>query len=382
MKFLVLIPDGMADWRIEKLGNRTPLEVAEKPNLDFIAKEGSCGSALTVPKGFEPGSDVANLTILGVDVRKYYTGRGPIEALASGIKANLVFRCNLVRVSDVMLDYAGGRITDEEAKRVIEHLNSNKKHDFVKFYPGRSYRNLLAINRDFENDVKTYAPHDIQGKKISDFMPKGGKLAELLCELMEWSKEVLPAVTDKANMIWLWGGGKIPNFPKFSASFGLRGAMISEVDLLKGIANGLGFEFVEVEGLTGYIDTNYRGLVKATLKSLEKFDFVALHTEGIDEVSHEGDLEGKIEAIEIYDEKIVGKILDKADLDELKILLLPDHPTPIELRTHVAENVPFAIYGYEKDDVKTFSEFACAKGRYGSIDGLKLMDLFLRREKT
>ncbi|MEM4945867.1 MAG: phosphoglycerate mutase, partial [Archaeoglobaceae archaeon] len=217
MKFLVLIPDGMADWRIEKLGNRTPLEVAEKTNLDFIAKEGSCGSALTVPKGFEPGSDVANLTILGVDVRKYYTGRGPIEALASGIKANLVFRCNLVKVSDVMLDYAGGRITDEEAKRVIEHLNSNKKHDFVKFYPGRSYRNLLAINRDFENDVKTYAPHDIQGKKISDFMPKGGKLAELLCELMEWSKEVLPAVTDKVNMIWLWGGGKIPNFPKFSA---------------------------------------------------------------------------------------------------------------------------------------------------------------------
>ncbi|MCS7144718.1 MAG: cofactor-independent phosphoglycerate mutase [Archaeoglobaceae archaeon] len=381
MKFLLLIPDGMADWRIEKLGNRTPLEVAEKPNMDFIAKEGSCGSALTVPKGFEPGSDVANLTILGIDVRKYYTGRGPIEALANGIKARLVFRCNLVRVSDIMLDYAGGRISDSEAKKVIEHLNANKKIDFITFYPGRSYRNLLAIEKEFD-DVKTFPPHDIQGKKISEYMPKGGKLADLLCELMEWSKEILPAITEKANMIWLWGGGKIPAFPKFKEKFRMSGAMISEVDLLKGIAKGLEMEFIEVEGLTGYVDTNYRGLVRGTLKSLEKFDFVALHTEGIDEVSHEGNLEGKIEAIEIYDEKIIGKILDKADLSELKILMLPDHPTPIELRTHVAENVPFAIYGYEKDEVKTFSEFACAKGRYGSIDGLKLMDYFLRRSSA
>lgn len=378
MKFLLLIPDGMADWRIEKLGNRTPLEVAEKPNMDFIAKEGSCGSALTVPKGFEPGSDVANLTILGVDVRKHYTGRGPIEALANGIKAKLVFRCNLVKVSDVMLDYAGGRISDAEAKKVIDYLNANKKYEFVRFYSGKSYRNLLAVDRDFE-PVKTYAPHDILGKKIAEFMPEGGELAKILRDLMEWSKIVLPSVSEKVNMIWPWGGGKIPEFPKFREKYGLRGAVISEVDLLKGIANGLGMDFVEVEGLTGYVDTNYKGLVRQTLKSLEKFDFVVLHTEGIDEISHEGNLEGKIEAIEIYDEKIVGKILDKADLGELKIMLLPDHPTPIALRTHVAESVPFAIYGYERDDVKTFSEFSCAKGRFGSIDGLRLMDYFLRR---
>lgn len=321
MKFLLLIPDGMADWRIEKLGNRTPLEVAEKPNMDFIAKEGSCGSALTVPKGFEPGSDVANLTILGVDVRKHYTGRGPIEALANGIKAKLVFRCNLVKVSDVMLDYAGGRISDAEAKKVIDYLNANKKYEFVRFYSGKSYRNLLAVDRDFE-PVKTYAPHDILGKKIAEFMPEGGELAKILRDLMEWSKIVLPSVSEKVNMIWPWGGGKIPEFPKFREKYGLRGAVISEVDLLKGIANGLGMDFVEVEGLTGYVDTNYKGLVRQTLKSLEKFDFVVLHTEGIDEISHEGNLEGKIEAIEIYDEKIVGKILDKADLGELKIMLL------------------------------------------------------------
>lgn len=379
MKYLLLIPDGMADWRIERLGNKTPLEVADKPNMDFIAKEGSCGTALTVPKGFEPGSDVANLTILGIDVREYYTGRGPIEALAKGLSARIVFRCNLVKASEVMLDYAGGRITDAEARKVIEQLNANKTYDFVRFHAGKSYRNLLAIDREFKDSVKTYAPHDIQGKKISDFLPEGGELAKLLRELIEWSKSVVSAVTEKANMIWPWGGGKIPNFPRFREKYGLTGAIISEVDLLKGIARGLGMEFVDVEGVTGYVDTNYRGLVRQTLRSLEKFDFVVLHTEGIDEVSHEGNLEAKIEAIEIYDERIVGKILDKVELSELRIMILPDHPTPVALRTHVAENVPFAIYGYERDDVKSFSEFSCARGRFGSVDGLKLMDYFLRR---
>lgn len=377
MKFLLLIPDGMADWRVEKIGRKTPLEVADKPNIDFIAKEGACGKAQTIPKGFEPGSDIANLTILGIDVTKYYTGRGPIEAMANGIYAKLVYRCNLVKASDVMLDYAGGRISDEEARKVIKHLNEKKKYDFIEFHPGRSYRNILAIKKDFEI-AKTFAPHDIQGKKISDHLPRDGKLAELLIELIEWSKDVVVEVTEKVNMIWPWSGGKMPNFPKFRESYKLKGAMISEVDLLKGIAKGLEMEFIEIEGVTGYVDTNYKGIVRGTLKALNKFDFVAVHTEGIDEVSHEGDLEKKIEAIEIYDEELVGRILDKADLSELRILLIPDHPTPIELRTHVAESVPFAIYGLEKDDVKTFSEFSCAKGRFGLIDGLKLMPIFLR----
>ncbi len=377
MKFLLLIPDGMADWRIEKLGGKTPLEVADKPNIDFIAKEGACGKAKTIPEGFEPGSDVANLTILGIDVKKYYTGRGPIEALANGINAKLVYRCNLVKATDIMLDYAGGRISDEEAKKVMKYLNKRKKYDFLEFHAGRSYRNLLAIKKDFEV-AKTFAPHDIQGKKISEHLPSDGKLAEVLIELIEWSKKVVPEVTEKANMIWPWGGGKMPNFPNFKGTYGLKGAMISEVDLLKGIARGLGMEFLEVEGVTGYIDTNYKGIVRRTLKAMDEFDFVAVHTEGIDEVSHEGDLEKKVEAIEIYDEEIVGRILDKADLSELRILLIPDHPTPIELRTHVAESVPFAIYGLERDDVKTFSEFSCAKGKFGMIDGLKLMPIFLR----
>lgn len=377
MRFLLLIPDGMADHRIEKLGGKTPLEVADKPNMDFIAKEGACGKANTIPKGFEANSDIACLTILGIDVKKYYTGRGPIEALANGISAKLVYRCNLVKATDVMLDYSGGRISNEEAKKVIKRLNEKKKYDFIEFHVGKSYRNLLAIKKDFEV-AKTFAPHDIQGKKISDHLPKNGKLAELLVELIEWSKSVVPEVTEKANMIWPWSGGKMPNFPKFQEIYKLKGAVISEVDLLKGIAEGLGMEFLEVEGVTGYIDTNYKGIVRRALKALENFEFVVVHTEGIDEVSHEGDMEKKIEAIEIYDEEVVGKILDKADLSELRILLIPDHPTPIELRTHVAESVPFAIYGLERDDVKTFSEFSCAKGRYGLMDGLKLMQIFLR----
>lgn len=377
MKFLLLIPDGMADRRIEKLGGKTPLEVADKPNIDFIAKEGACGKAETIPEGFEAHSDIACLTILGVDVRKYYTGRGPIEALANGIKAELVYRCNLVRATDVMLDYSGGRISDEEARKVIRRLNEKKKYDFIEFHAGKSYRNLLAIRKDFEV-AKTFAPHDIQGKRISDYLPRNGKLAEILTELIEWSRSIVPEVTEKANMIWPWSGGRMPSFPNFRKSYGLRGAMISEVDLLKGIAKGLGMEFLEVEGVTGYVDTNYKGIVRRTLKALEEFDFVAVHTEGIDEVSHEGDLEKKIEAIEIYDEEIVGRILDRADLSELRILLLPDHPTPVELRTHVAESVPFAIYGLEKDDVKIFSEFSCAKGKFRFLDGLRLMQIFLR----
>jgi 2,3-bisphosphoglycerate-independent phosphoglycerate mutase len=379
MKYLLLIPDGMADWRIKELGNKTPLEVADKPNMDFLAKEGSCGIAKTVPDGFEPGSDIANLTILGVDVRIYYTGRGPIEALARGVSSKIVFRCNLVKVENgIMVDYSGGRISDAEARKVISALNESRPYDFVKFYAGTGYRNLLCIDRDFDFKVKTTPPHDIQGKPISPYLPKNGELADLLLELMEISKEVVPSVTDKANMIWPWGGGKMPKFPSFKAKWGVKCALISEVDLIKGIGKGLGFEVIEVEGVTGYIDTNYKGLAKAVIKCLDKFDFVMLHVEGIDEVSHEGDLEKKIEAISLYDEKIVGYIIDRIELEETRIMLLPDHPTPIELRTHTSDPVPFLLYGWKSDDVKSFDEFSCRKGRFGFVKELKLMDLMFR----
>ena len=375
---LLLIPDGMADWKNPKTG-KTPLEEADTPNMDFLAKEGACGTAKTVPKGYPPGSDVANMTILGIDVRKYYTGRGPIEALARGIDTRIAFRCNLVYVENgIMVDYSGNRIGDEEARKVIEALNS-EVDEGVRFHCGRSYRHVLAIDREFEEDevkkVKTTPPHDITGKKIDDYLPEGGKLAELLNELIDLSKTVLPEVTDRANMIWPWSGGRIPKFPRFADRFGVRGVMISEVDLLQGIGRALGMKVVEVDGVTGYVDTNYRGLAKAALRHLKE-GFVVLHLEGIDEAGHEGDYELKVEAIELYDEKIVGYILDRVDLEEVSIMLLPDHPTPVAVRTHVAEPVPFLLYGGKKDDVKEFTERSCRKGMFGEVNGLKLMNLF------
>ncbi len=380
MKYLLLIPDGMADWRVEELGNRTPLEVANTPNMDFLAKEGACGIAKTVPKGYEPGSDVANLTILGVDIRRYYTGRGPIEALAKGIRGKIVFRCNLVYVGNgIMVDYSANRISDEEAKEVINALNEACFYDFVRFHHGTSYRNLVTIDRDFDEDVKTIPPHDIQGEMIAKHLPKNGELAKLLIDLMELSKKVVPEVTRKANMVWIWGGGKMPNFPRFEKKWGIKGVMISEVDLLKGIGRGLGFEVVEVKGVTGYVDTNYRGLAKAVLREMKRVDLVVLHTEGIDEVGHEGDAEKKVEAISIYDEKIVGYIIDRIDLEETRIMLLPDHPTPVKVRTHVAEPVPFFVYGLKRDDVKRYDEFSCRKGKFGLIDGLRLMDIMFSK---
>ncbi len=378
MKYLVLVPDGMADWKVEELGG-TPLEVADTPNMDYIASRGACGIAKTVPDGFEPGSDIANLTILGVDVRKYYTGRGPIEALARGISGRIVFRCNLVRIEDgILADYSGGRISDAEARRAIRELNERKRWDFVKFHVGRSYRNLLVIDAEFEKIPRTFAPHDIQGKKIEEHMPRNGELAELLREIIYWSMDVLEEIDVAANAAWPWSGGRMPKFPRFDEMHGLRGAMITEVDLLEGIARGLGMEIISVEGLTGYVDTNYRGLVKSCLKALRNFDFVLLHTEGIDEVSHEGDAERKVEAIEIYDERIVGKILDRIDEEETRILLLPDHPTPVKLKTHVAEPVPFAILGVGRDDVRVFSERSCRRGRFGLVDGSELMGILTR----
>ena len=374
MKYILLIPDGMADWKIEELGNKTPLEVADTPNMDFLVKEGACGLAKTIPAGFEPGSDIANLTILGVDVRKYYTGRGPIEALARNIKGKIVFRCNLVYVENgIMVDYSGRRINDDEAREVINVLNESVKYDFVRFYTGKGYRNLLVINKDFKDNVKTTPPHDIIGKPINNYLPKDKKLADLLIELMELSKSVIPEITKKANLIWPWSGGRMPSFPKFKDRWKVDGVMISEVDLLKGIGRGLGLNIVEVDGATGYIDTNYKGLAKAVLRSLKKNDFVALHTEGIDEVSHEGDVEKKVEAISLYDEKIVGYIIDRIDLEEVRIMLLPDHLTPVKVRTHVDDPVPFLLYGWRKDDVSKFDEISCRKGKFGIIDGLNLM---------
>jgi len=376
MKYLLLIPDGMADLRIEELGNKTPLEVADKPNMDFLAKEGCCGIARTIPEGFEPGSDIANLTILGIDVRKYYTGRGPIEALYRGIKGKIVFRCNIVKVEGgLMIDYSGGKVEDDVAREIFKALNENIP-EFMRFYSGRSYRGLLVIEREY-CEVETTPPHDITGKPIINYLPRGCELSHVLIEIMERSKDVVPRFTEKANMIWIWGGGRIPSFPKFKDLYGLRAAMISEVDLIMGIGRGMGMDVIEVDGVTGYIDTNYKGLARATVKALNDYDFVMLHIEGIDEVSHEGDFERKVEAIEVYDEKIVGYIIDRIDLEDFRIMLIPDHQTPVKIRTHTRDPVPFTVFGLKRDDVRSFDEFSCRKGRFGFVEGLRLMRLMI-----
>lgn len=378
MKYLLLIPDGMADWSYEELGNKTPLEYAEPENMNYLAKESICGIAKTIPDGFEPGSDIANMTILGVSPKKYYTGRGPLEALAKGVEGRIFFRCNLVYVeNEKMIDYSGNRISDSEAKKAFEHLNRNSPYDFVKFYHGVSFRGILALRKEFENIPKTYPPHDIMGREISKYLPSGGELSKILIDLMEWSAEALEEINCSANMIWPWSGGRKPDMPKFRESYGLKAGMISEVDLLKGIGRAMEMDIIEVPGTTGYIDTNYRGLAKSAIKALKTQDFVVLHTEGIDEVSHEGDLERKIEAINLYDEKILGYILDRIDLEDVKIMLLPDHPTPVAMRTHVAEEVPVMIKNGRKDDVTVFSERTCKKGKLGNVDGLELMGIFL-----
>ncbi|WP_456369984.1 cofactor-independent phosphoglycerate mutase [Geoglobus sp.] len=379
MKYLILIPDGLADWEIERLGNRTPLEYAEPENMNYLAKEGICGIAKTIPDGFEPGSDIANMTILGVDPKKYYTGRGPIEAISLGVDGEVLFRCNLVYVENgVMVDYSGNRIGDAEARRAFDVLNRECEYDFVSFHHGVSFRGILSVHRDFGAVPRTYPPHDIMGEKYEKYLPSDGRLAEILVDLMNWSTEVLGEMNCRANMIWPWSGGKKPAFPDFRQRYGIEGAMISEVDLLKGVGKAMGMEIIEVPGVTAYIDTNYRGLARAALRGLRKYDAVVLHTEGIDEVGHEGDAEKKVEAILMYDEKIVGYLLDRLDLDETRILLIPDHPTPVKLRTHVAEDVPFVIKNGRKDDVRVFSERACRKGGLGRVDGLELMNLLLR----
>ena len=227
-KYLLLIPDGMADREIDLLGRRTPLEVADTPNMDFLARWGSTGIAKTVPQGYEPGSDIANLTILGVDVKRYYTGRGPLEALARGVRGEYVFRCNLVYVKNgIMADYSGRRVSDFEARELINHLNKTKEFDFIHFYPGRSYRNLLVINKSFDDsNTTTTPPHDIQGEPIEKYLPKGGELAKLLRLLIKWSEEVLRELKSKPNLIWPWGGGKMPSFISFEELYGIKASMI------------------------------------------------------------------------------------------------------------------------------------------------------------
>ena len=387
MKYIVIVGDGMADYSLEELNGKTPLQSANIPNMDRIAKNGKNGTIKTIPDSMEAGSDVGNLSILGYNPEIYYTGRGPLEAAGIGLKFDeddVIFRCNLItELNNEIIDHAAGHITTKEAKILIELLDEKIGKNGVKFHMGISYRHILSLK--CKDGVKCAPPHDVIGQSIYNNMPTGddGFLKNLIVE----SKSILEKheinIKRKkegkrpANMIWPWGQGKLPKIPLFKEKYGLSGSVISAVYLIKGIGRSSGMDVVDVPGATGYLDTSYENKAKYAIKSLKKNDFVFVHVEAPDEAAHMGNLEEKLKAIERVD-FLVGYVLDKLK-EPYKILVLPDHFTPIPVKTHTREPVPFAIYSSEGegDSVKSYDEESAKKGSFGEIIGENLMDVFM-----
>lgn len=363
MKYIVILGDGMADLPNAELNNKTPLEVAKKPNIDSLAQKGLCGVVKTVPNGMKPGSDVANISMMGYAPEENYTGRSPLEALSIGVDMlsdDIAVRCNLVTLSDEknysdkrMLDYSAGEISTEEAKALIEAVDKALGNEKMRFYAGVSYRHCLIVHN---SKVGTHQvpPHDISGKVIGEYLPSGFN-GELMKALMEKSYGVLvnhPINLERikkgknpANSIWLWGEGTKPSMPSFAEKYGKKAAVISAVDLLKGIGIATKMEIIEVENVTGTLNTNFDGKAKACVDALKQgIDYVYLHMEAPDECGHQGDLKGKIKSIELIDEKVVGYILKELKGTDFALLIAPDHPTPISLKTHTSVEVPFVIY--------------------------------------
>jgi len=382
VKVLVVLGDGMADEPLAELGGKTPLEYALTPNFDRIAREGACGMVRTIPPGCEAGSDIANLSLLGYDPKKYYTGRGPLEAASMGVplgERDIAYRCNLVTVTDgVMEDFSAGHIPSSDGGPLIRAVAAGVEG--VSLYPGVSYRNLMMVPSG--EGAETTPPHDIVGERVEAHLPRGGD-ARILVRVIERSREILrdqPVNRERiargqrpANMVWPWSGGRKPALPSFRALHGLSGAMISAVDLLNGIARLAGMEVIRVPGATGYLDTDYGAKARYATEALKRFDFLYLHVEAPDEAGHMGSVEEKVRAIERVD-GMVGTIMETFDGI---IAVLPDHPTPIRVRTHTPDPVPFAVRGLLKDRTRRFTEREAAQGGYGTIDGTGFLPLIL-----
>ncbi|HJJ83592.1 MAG TPA: cofactor-independent phosphoglycerate mutase [Methanocorpusculum sp.] len=383
MKYLLILADGAADEPLEELGGKTPLEVAKKPNMDMIARKGRCGMLKTVDESMTPGSDVANMSILGYDPEKYYTGRGALEALSMGIPFgddDMAYRCNLVTIENgKMKDFAAGHITSEEGAELFKSLQ--EKIPGLRFYPGVSYRNVMMFPGG--EGVESYPPHDIVDEVVDNYMPRGPD-ADTVMKAMVRAADVFEkhpvnlarkaAGKNPATTIWPWSSGKKPAMPKFEEMFGKKGAMISAVDLLFGIAACCGMEIVKVEGATGYLDTNYMGKAKAAVETLKgDADFVYMHVEATDEAGHLGSIEEKIKAIERLDEAI-GYILENFDGC---VMLMPDHPTPIAKKTHTHDAVPFVVMGKdEADGVTAYTEKDVREnGAYGLMKAVDLLPM-------
>ena len=410
MKYLVVIGDGMADFPVEELGGKTPLMAASKPSMDHMAQNGFCGNVVTIPTGFPPGSDVACMSIFGYDPAKYYTGRAPIEAYGMGVSMNetdIAFRCNLVYLEAnlsrvVMGDYSAGHITTEEAAELVHDLQGAIGgaigNDEFRFYPGVSYRHLM-IWRNGKEAMQTTPPHDILDKEVIDYLPKG-EGASTLVKLMSDSQLFLkdhPVNKRRqerglkpANSIWLWGQGKKPYFPPYVEKYGVRGAAVTAVDLIKGIGALAGFETPHVEGATGYLDTNYGAKARAALALLGRYDIVYVHVEAPDEASHNGNLKEKLRAIERIDKEILEYLLSNTG-DDVRFLLTTDHATPLSLRTHYACAVPFVIYqrhglqkhGLQKHDPQKSGQMGSGRSYHESVgeeimNGEEMITRFLK----
>ena len=401
MKYIVILGDGMADYPVDFFDGKTILEVADKPTIDYMSKHGELGMCKTVQDGMKPGSDVANLSVMGYDTKKCYTGRSPLEAASIGVKMlddDVTFRTNLVTLSGeenyaekTMLDYSAGEITTEESTQLIEAIAKELDTDKIKFYPGISYRHLCVWNGGSMN-VDLTPPHDISDRCVGEYLPKG-EGADKLYEMMRKSEKILkdhPVNKDRiarglnpATSIWVWGEGTKPSVDNFYEKYGVKGAVISAVDLIKGIAKCAGMTSIDVEGATGNCETNWEGKAHAALDAiLDGYDFVYLHMEAPDEMGHQGKPEKKKEAVETIDKVVVSFLRDelqKRGID-YRMLIIPDHPTPISLKTHVSDPVPYIIYDSTNESDGSGLTYTEKNGESTGVfieKGYTLMDKFL-----
>lgn len=403
MKYVVILGDGMADEPIKELNNKTPLQYAKTPTIDSLAMLGEIGIVHTIPKGMTPGSDTANLSVMGYDPNLYYTGRSPLEAVSMGVsllESDVTFRCNLVTLSHggeydekTILDHSSDEISTEEANKLIKAVNEHFKSKDIEFFPGVSYRHLMVWHEG-DIDFELTPPHDILGKSIKDYLPKGAQ-KDLILNMMRESYDFLsihPINIERikrglrpANSIWIWGEGMKPKLPLFEEKYGLKGSVVSAVDLIKGIGICAGLESIDVEGATGNIYTNFEGKAMAAVNELKRGqDFVYVHVEAPDECGHRNELENKIRSIEFLDQRLIKIIVKELDLlgEDYKLMILPDHPTPISLRTHTADPVPYLIYrkNKEKPNMEQKYDEIYAQGvKNRFTKGYELIDYFLKK---
>jgi 2,3-bisphosphoglycerate-independent phosphoglycerate mutase len=393
MKQILIIPDGFADRPIDLLRGRTPIEAARTPHMDSLAIAGKVGLSSNIPKGMKPGSDVACMSLLGYDPNIYHTGRAPLEAVSLGVELaddQVAFRANLVTVADgVMVDYSAGHIRTEEARVLLGDLAQAFSSQPIRLYAGSSYRHLLVTERIETLKARTTPPHDISGKSFSGYMPKG-KGSDLLASLMEESTQILDGHDvnevrvslgeNPANMMWLWGGGTRTELPGFQDKWGLKGTIITAVDLLRSIGMLAGLDILEVDGATGYLDTNYAAKGRAAVQALDDYDFVVVHVEAPDEAGHGGKALAKLKSLERIDADIVGPVLDAASQrGDVRIMVSADHATPIELRTHTADPVPYVLWGpgFEAGGASAFNEVQAAASGNREKNGYKMLGEFL-----